>query len=167
MTAAETRITNMRKLLVAVCVVSGFTLATDAAWARIRVSIPFKPVAAKAPAAAAAAKSSTTTAKASDRSAPPRTWIVAVPRATSRASAAPASAEAGELSTFGDFAAGHVTDETAPQPAKIATPAPQPSGRLVVLNPTPPQQPKQVATRSHQPDNVAVCYWNRTGQCVR
>jgi hypothetical protein len=154
----------VRKLLVAVCVVSGFALATDAAWARMRISVPSKPVAVKSP-----QQKSTTAAKTQGRSAPPRTWIVPIPRVSSQASAAPAAAaDFGDAAAFGDLAAVRGANEAAPQPAK-AMPEPQAPGRVVVLNPATPQQPKpkQVAARSHQPYDVTICYWNRTGQCVR
>jgi len=166
----------MRKLLVAVCLVAGFSFVADTASARARIGriVSSKPapvkVAPKPPAA-----------KAAEHPVIPRTWIVATPRP---ASAAPAAAPAALADMPADEPAGPFAAASAAPPAAVdppaatpaaaheepavppATPAsvPEPQPRMAGLGKPAPKLARAAAAQPHHA--FVVCYWNRAGRCV-
>ena len=167
----------MRKVLAAVCLVITFSIVADTASARGRIGrvVSSKPVPVKTTPKPEAAK-------AVERPAGPRTWIVATPRPVSQPAAAPvAAADVSAGDSSGRFAASWgdmpLAESPEPSPAADATPvepsaasprksepAPQAPTRVVALNSSPSPKPARVSAA--QPREIVVCYWNRAGQCV-
>jgi hypothetical protein len=164
----------MRKFLIAVSLIAGFSFVADTASARARIGriVSSKPAAVKvAPKSAAA--------KVAERTAPPRTWIVATPRpASTPAVAAPAAlADMPAQEPAGPFAAASSIPNAADPPAstptsdkKSASPsaegaaAPDAQTRMAGLE---KPAPNLARVGYAQPHKFVVCYWNRAGQCVR
>jgi FtsZ-interacting cell division protein ZipA len=158
----------VRKLLIAVSVVSALALVADEAAARplgVRAS-------RSAPQPAAVQnyhRRDANAAKARESSPPPRSWTVAVPTRTARShpnraadeayAAVPAAAD-----SSAPFAAASAPSEATKTEPVTKSPEPQEPVRMVVLNPDAPH--KQAPAGPKQPHNFAICYWNQAGRCL-
>jgi hypothetical protein len=168
----------MRKFWVVLCLVSGFAFVADTASARARIGriVSLKPVAVKATPKPEAAR-------AAERPAVSRTWIVATPRSASQATGMPAAV--GDMradepaSSFAAppaapaVAADAAREEPAASPPANPAPAPPPASpastpqqplRVSALNAALAPRPLRAAPA--QPYEFAICYWNRAGQCI-